>query len=147
MSDDDQSTPTPRYQRVLESSAGIARAMGHSHLGVEHLFLAIIQDKRAVPAQVLSQLADLAQVETSLRETMASPEYKGAPPPDAVWMPASELHGLLRALVATVPPGTEWGFNFAGDQAWLLVGGSGDATQAAIASARAHIERERERPE
>jgi hypothetical protein len=58
-------------------------------------------------------------------------------------MPARELHGLLKALVVTVPAGTEWGFNFAGDRAWLLVGGTGDATQAAIASARAHIERER----
>jgi ATP-dependent Clp protease ATP-binding subunit ClpA len=84
MSDENQPSPTPRYQRVLESSAGIARAMGHSYLGVEHLFLAIIQDKRTVPTQVLSQLTDLAQVETSLRETMASPEYNGAPPPDAV---------------------------------------------------------------
>jgi Clp amino terminal domain, pathogenicity island component len=143
MSDDDRPSPTPRYQRVLEASAGIARAMGHSYLGVEHVFLAIIQDKHTVPTRVLSHLTDLAQVETSLRETMASPEYNGAPPPDAVWMPVSELRGLLKALVVTVPPGIEWGFNFAGDQAWLLVGGTGDATQAAIASARAHIERER----
>lgn len=117
--------------------------MGHSHLGAEHLFLAIIQDKRAVPTQVLSQLADLAQVEASLRETMASPEYNGAPPPGAVWMAASELRGLLEALIATVPAGTEWGFNFAGDQAWLHVGAPGDATRSAVASARAHIERER----
>lgn len=143
MSEDDRPSPTPRYQRVLESSTGIARAMGHSHLGVEHLFLAIIQDKRTVPTQVLSHLTDLAQVETSLRETMASPEYHGAPPAEAVWMPASDLHRLVKALIATVPPGTEWGFNFAGDQAWILVGGSGGATQTAIASARAHIERER----
>jgi ATP-dependent Clp protease ATP-binding subunit ClpA len=142
MSDDDQPSPTPRYQRVLESSSGIARAMGHSHLGVEHLFLAMLQDKRTVPTQVLSQLADLAQVETSLRETMAAPEYNGAPPPDAVWIPASELDGLLRALVATVSPGTEWGFNFVGDQAWLLVGWSADATQTAVAAARAYRERE-----
>jgi ATP-dependent Clp protease ATP-binding subunit ClpA len=143
MSEDDRPSPTPRYQRVLESSAGIAHAMGHSHLGVEHLFLAIIQDKRTVPTQVLSHLTDLAQVETSLRETMASPEYNGAPPAEAVWMPASELHDLVKALVATVPAATEWGFNFAGDQAWLLVAGSGGATQEAIASARAHIEHER----
>ncbi len=111
-------------------------------LDARPLFLAIIQDKRAVPTQVLSQLADLAQVETSLREAMTSPEYNGAPPPGAVWMPASELHGLLRALVAAVPPGTEWGFNFAGDQAWLLVGWSAEATQTAVATARADRERE-----
>jgi hypothetical protein len=147
MSDDDRPSPTLRYQRVLESSAGIAHAMGHSHLGVEHLFLAIIQDKHTVPTQVLSHLTDLAQVETSLRQAMASPEYNGAPPAEAVWVPASELHGLVKALIATVPPGTDWGFNFAGDQAWILVGWSGEATRTAIASARAHIERERERPE
>jgi ATP-dependent Clp protease ATP-binding subunit ClpA len=82
MSEDDRPSPTPRYQRVLESSAGIAREMGHRYIGVEHLFLAIIRDKHTVPTQVLSHLTDLTQVETSLRETMASPEYHGAPPPE-----------------------------------------------------------------
>jgi ATP-dependent Clp protease ATP-binding subunit ClpA len=81
MSEDDQPSPTPRYQRVLKSSAGIAREMGHSYIGVEHLFLAIIRDEHTVPTQVLSHLTDLTQVETSLRETMASPGYHGAPPP------------------------------------------------------------------
>jgi hypothetical protein len=143
VSDDNRPSPTPRYNRVLESSVAIAREMGHSHTGVEHLFLAMIRDERAVPTQVLSYLTDLAAVEASLREAMASPQYNGAPPPDAVWLPASELHGLLKALAATVPAGTEWGFNVAGDQAWIFVGGPAGTTQAAIVSARAFLERER----
>lgn len=143
MSDDDRPSPTPRYNRVLESSAKIAREMGHSHIGVEHLFLAMIRDEHAVPTQVLSRLTDVAQVEASLRETMASPQYNGAPPPDAVWLPASELPDLLKALAATVPAGTEWGFNVVADQAWVLVGGSGETTQTAVASAHAYLERER----
>ena len=45
MSDADGPDPTPRYRRVLENSAEVARGMGHSYVGVEHLFLAIIRDR------------------------------------------------------------------------------------------------------
>lgn len=45
MSDEDRPDPTPRYQRVLENSAEMAREMGQSYVGVEHLFLAIIRDR------------------------------------------------------------------------------------------------------
>lgn len=47
MSDADGPDPTPRYRRVLENSAEVARGMGHSYVGVEHLFLAIFRQKRS----------------------------------------------------------------------------------------------------
>jgi Clp amino terminal domain, pathogenicity island component len=37
----------------------MAQEMGHSYVGVEHLFLAIIRDRTAVPAQALAELVDL----------------------------------------------------------------------------------------
>jgi hypothetical protein len=43
---------------------------------VEHLFLAIIQDRDAVPAQSLAQQTALAEVEAHLLEIMASPGYR-----------------------------------------------------------------------
>jgi hypothetical protein len=61
--------------------------MGHSYVGVEHLFLAMIRDRSAVPTQVLARSMDLDQVEASLLEVLASPEYNGAPPADAVVVP------------------------------------------------------------
>lgn len=141
MSDDDQPTPTPRYCRVLEAAAELARDMGHSYVGVEHLFLTILRDQMAVPTQALARLIDLDQVETGLREVMASPSYAGQPPANAVWLPLSEVHETLAALPGFVPPGTRYGFNVAGDRAWIVVDGPTDAAEA-VASARATIERE-----
>ena len=54
MSDEDGPAPTPRYRRMLENSVGVAREMGNSYVGVEHLFLAIIRDRDAVPTQALA---------------------------------------------------------------------------------------------
>jgi ATP-dependent Clp protease ATP-binding subunit ClpC len=56
MSDYETPTPTPRYRQVLDVSAELARELGHSHIGVEHLFLAIVRDRAAVPAQVLARM-------------------------------------------------------------------------------------------
>jgi ATP-dependent Clp protease ATP-binding subunit ClpA len=80
MSDEDRPAPTPRYNQVLKNSVRVAQEMGHSHLGVEHLFLAIIRDRAAVPTQALARLVDLDQVEAGLLEVMASPSYRGQAP-------------------------------------------------------------------
>ena len=89
--DEDQPAPTPRYRRVLANSTEVAREMGHSYVGVEHLFLAIIRDLSSVPAQALAARLDLHQVEASLVQEMASAGYDGQAPPHAVWFPSSEL--------------------------------------------------------
>lgn len=117
MSDENRPDPTPRYQWVLENSAEVAREMGHSYVGVEHLFLAIIRDRAAVPTQALARLVDLGRVEAGLRAEMASAGYAGQAPANAVWFPRSELQERLAAM----PPGTWHGWNVAGDQAWIAV--------------------------
>jgi hypothetical protein len=50
--------------------------MQHPYVGVEHLFLAIIRDQDAVPAQSLAQQISLEEVEARLLEVMNSPEYR-----------------------------------------------------------------------
>ena len=50
--------------------------MSHGHVGVEHLFLAIIRDRWAVPTQVLSTMADLDDVESALVALLNSDSYK-----------------------------------------------------------------------
>jgi ATP-dependent Clp protease ATP-binding subunit ClpC len=117
MSDEDQPAPTPRYRRVLANSTKVARDMGHSYVGVEHLFLAIIRDRDSVPTQVLAQHLDLDQVEAGLVQEMASPGYAGQAPANAVWFPQSELAERL----AAAPPGSWRGWNVAGDQAWIAM--------------------------
>jgi hypothetical protein len=120
MSDKDRPVPTPRYRRVLANSAETAGEMGHSYVGVEHLFLAIIRDRDAVPTQALAKLVDLDQVEAGLLEVMASSGYAGQAPAGAVWFPRSELRERLAALETS--PGARYGFNVAGDQAWIIAG-------------------------
>lgn len=79
--------PTPRYTRVLAAANNIAQEWGHTYLGVEHLFLAIVRDHGAVPTQVLAQLVDLDQVEARLQDLMESegyntPSQRKKPPED-----------------------------------------------------------------
>lgn len=72
-------TPTPRYNRILDEAVGIARTMQHAHVGVEHIFLAIIRDRDAVPSQSLAQQISLAEVESHLLELLNSPGYRTLP--------------------------------------------------------------------
>jgi ATP-dependent Clp protease ATP-binding subunit ClpA len=67
---------TPRFHRVLGAAAGIARSRGHSYIGVEHLFLAILHDPDAVPTQALAQVADVGAVEDRLLAIMNSESYR-----------------------------------------------------------------------
>lgn len=140
MSDGETPTPTPRYRGMLDASAELAREMGHSYVGVEHLFLAIVQDRAAVPTQVLARITDLDHVEASVREEMASDTYRGEPPADAVWLPVGELPGVLAALRSIVAPGVQHVFNVVGDRAWIVLSEPGNTAEA-VACARAQIER------
>jgi ATP-dependent Clp protease ATP-binding subunit ClpA len=72
--------PTPRYRTVVDGSVGVAREMGHSYVGVEHLFLAVIRERAAVPTQVLAGLIDLDRVEAALLGEMGSAGYRGETP-------------------------------------------------------------------
>jgi len=109
--------PTPRYRRVVGGSTALAQEMGHSYVGVEHLFLAIIRDRNSVPTQALAELVDLDRVEAGLMGVMASYGDAGQAPPNALWFPRSELPERLSAM----PPGTSHGWNVAGDRAWIAV--------------------------
>jgi hypothetical protein len=66
--------------------------MGHSYLGVEHLFLAIVRDLDAVPTQALAQVADVREVERHVLAVMNSDGYRtGSSGPPSPPVPPS--HG------------------------------------------------------
>jgi ATP-dependent Clp protease ATP-binding subunit ClpC len=71
--------PTPRYGQLLGASFDVARAMQHPYVGVEHLFLAILRDRDAVPTQSLAMQIDLDEVEARLLDVMSSPAYRAEP--------------------------------------------------------------------
>jgi ATP-dependent Clp protease ATP-binding subunit ClpC len=64
------SRPTPRYRRVVETAAQVARDLGHEYIGTEHLFLAILADPDAVPTQVMAELIEPAVVAARVRDVM-----------------------------------------------------------------------------
>ena len=122
MSDDRAPSPTPRLRRMLDAAITIAREMGHTQVGIEHVFLAMTADRTAIPAQLLARSAGLDDAEASVRAVMAAPGYAGQPPPGAIWFPLAELPSLLAALPRGLTPGVQWGFNLASDQAWIIAG-------------------------
>ena len=50
--------------------------MSHGYVGVEHVFLAVIRDRHAVPTQVLATMVDLEAVESALLGLMNSDGYR-----------------------------------------------------------------------
>jgi ATP-dependent Clp protease ATP-binding subunit ClpA len=76
MSDQSGPVPTPRYLSIVGASFEVARAMEHGYVGVEHLFLAMIRDRHAIPTQVLAGMMDLNAVESALLDLMNSTGYR-----------------------------------------------------------------------
>jgi hypothetical protein len=72
MSTPDELKSTPRYERIVAASRQIAWDLGHSYVGVEHLFLAIVDDPDAVPTQVLSGFVGPAEVGGAVRDLITS---------------------------------------------------------------------------
>ena len=72
MSSADELKSTPRYDRIVAASLQIAWNLGHNYVGVEHLFLAIVQDPDAVPTQVLDRFVPPAQVGAAVHDLITS---------------------------------------------------------------------------
>ncbi|WP_425301541.1 Clp protease N-terminal domain-containing protein [Nocardia wallacei] len=62
--------PTPRYTNVISSATKIAQDMGHDHLGVEHLFLAIVREGNSLPALVLGEALDPSELDRRVLDRM-----------------------------------------------------------------------------
>ncbi len=61
--------------------ARTAAALGHAHIGVEHVFLEAIQDHASLAAQALGHSVDPGQAESAVRSILNSPGYLGLPDP------------------------------------------------------------------
>jgi ATP-dependent Clp protease ATP-binding subunit ClpA len=71
---------TPRYVEVSEAAHRIAEEFGHSHVGVEHVFLAIIRDDSAIPSQLIERHVRRDTLEQEVLDLMASKGYQGKRP-------------------------------------------------------------------
>ena len=71
-------SPNPRYYEIRGRAAEIARALGSSPGGAEHLFLGMLHDG-GWPVSVISGLVDLGPAEAAVRDIMDSPGTRPRP--------------------------------------------------------------------
>ncbi|MDL2237353.1 ATP-dependent Clp protease ATP-binding subunit [Christensenellaceae bacterium OttesenSCG-928-K19] len=58
---------TPRTKKIIEMSVAIARQLGHSYIGVEHMLLAILNERESMGYRLLRDLgADLAVMQDEI---------------------------------------------------------------------------------
>jgi ATP-dependent Clp protease ATP-binding subunit ClpC len=96
---------TPRAKRVLELSLREALALGHNHIGTEHILLGLVREGEGVAAQVLVGLgADLPRVRQQVISMLTGYQSEGAPAPEVV----AELRKRRRGASNPVPVGKEW---------------------------------------
>ena len=134
-----ESNPVPGESEKLRA-AEVARALGHDYVGVEHLFLAVIRDREALPARVLARLVDCDQVEATLADLMQGPGATHNTPEalgdNVVFLPSgTELNSQLRrAIVESLPNGTSFRFNWKYGHPWVQVVGPEDTANVLIAA-------------
>lgn len=63
----------------VELRARIAAGLGQSHIGVEHLFLAIARDREYAATMAPASIVDPGQAEAVVTDVMNSPDYRGEP--------------------------------------------------------------------
>ena len=64
---------TPRTKRVLQMSVALARSLGHSYVGSEHILLAILRESDGIAARLLTGQAGLpAMLSVAGREILWS---------------------------------------------------------------------------
>jgi Clp amino terminal domain, pathogenicity island component len=73
-------SPTPHYYEIKGRAAEIARTLGSSVGGAEHLFLGMLHDG-GWPVNVISRVVDLGRAEAAVLGILSSPGYSPPPPP------------------------------------------------------------------
>ena len=69
-------TFTPRLHTVLGRAATEAKYANVDAIGVEHVFLAILDEESSIPSQVMRHLGVATQVRAELQRVLASEAYQ-----------------------------------------------------------------------
>jgi ATP-dependent Clp protease ATP-binding subunit ClpA len=67
---------THRLERVLDAASRLAAASGVEAIGVEHVFLASLQDKRSIPSQVADDLGIRDALISRIEAVLLSEMYR-----------------------------------------------------------------------
>ena len=67
---------TPRLQEIIRNASTLLTDVNEDIIGVEHVMMAILDDPRAIPTQVLAKFVEPARVQRELRSLVASDGYR-----------------------------------------------------------------------
>lgn len=66
---------TPRMSRVLRASKKMVEDLGHSKLGVDHVFLSILTDRRAASTTLLARHVNIDVIIREVEDMLGSEAY------------------------------------------------------------------------
>jgi hypothetical protein len=66
---------TPRLRDVMDNANEMLEECNNHTIGVEHVMLAVLDDSRAIPTQVLGQFIEPVRIRQALREFLDSDGY------------------------------------------------------------------------
>jgi ATP-dependent Clp protease ATP-binding subunit ClpA len=112
--------------------ARVALAMGHSYVGVEHVFLEVLQDREGISAKALGLLVDPGRAKSAVRAFLDSPEYRRVPNPEdsrKQFLPEGQSldAALRRAIHDSVPERATFSFNWEDGRPWIHVSSPGNS--------------------
>jgi catechol 2,3-dioxygenase-like lactoylglutathione lyase family enzyme len=126
-------TYAPAYYLMHGRADAFAAALGDGKITPEHVLLAMIWDGGGTASQMLWHIG-------ARREALVEGlRGRGVPVPatpvpaqrevdlgERVWFDRDQVRTVIDKLRATVPPGTQWGFNYEGDRAFAFTESSVD---------------------
>jgi hypothetical protein len=66
---------TPRMKTAMLAAHEVSLRFGHSHIGCEHMFLAIVLDPESIPSQILRRGGSIDDVLQRLDSLLRSEQY------------------------------------------------------------------------
>lgn len=62
-----------RTRQILDNASAIAKEMGHSYIGSEHILLAMVKDEHSVGGAVLNRFVTPYTLEKTIRNILNEP--------------------------------------------------------------------------
>lgn len=124
-------TPTglrysPAYYSVQGRAQGFAAALGDGRITAEHVLLAVLWDPVSHSSQLLWRLGLSRERLVEQLHELAVPVPSAPLPPQSeiewgerVWFERRDVGRVLDHVRLHIHPATRWGFNYAGERAWV----------------------------
>jgi ATP-dependent Clp protease ATP-binding subunit ClpA len=116
----------PAFNAMLGRAQAFAATLGDGTITPEHVLLALIWDPTSGSSQLLwrlgvrrERIAERMRSQGIAVPDTAVPEQREIEMGQRVWFDRADLAKVLEGLGRWIPPGTQWGFNYEDDRAWV----------------------------